>query len=249
MKDVLITGAGSGIGQGIAREFSKNGYRVFLVGRTENKLEETAKNLCGPCVCVPGDISLPESIRKIENALLQNKANISVLVNNAGVYKMADFNHEDLQHWLWHFNTNLFGAVQITHLAWADLKKNKGCVVNVSSTLGLRPIENTGAYSASKAAMNNWTQTLALEGARVGVRVNAICPGLVDTPIHSYHKSQDPQMVALRERLNHLQPLGRVGSPEEIATAVYFAASDESKWMTGALIPVDGGVVLTTRDP
>lgn len=249
MKDVLITGAGSGIGKAAAIIFSKNEYRVFLVGRDSGKLEQTQKELSSKSVVVPCDISSASGLEGLKTTLKSHSADISVLVNNAGIYKPASFTAETPEHWLWHFQTNLFAAVNLTSLLWSDLKKNKGSVVNVSSTLGLRPIAGTGAYSASKAAMNSWTQTLALEGAADGIRVNAICPGLVDTPIHSYHKSTDPEMMALRKRLDNLQPLGRVGEPDEIASAIYFAATDAAKWMTGALVPVDGGVILTTRDP
>ncbi|MCC6137195.1 MAG: SDR family oxidoreductase [Bdellovibrionaceae bacterium] len=249
MKDVLITGAGSGIGKATAKIFSHNEYRVFLVGRNVQKLEQTQKELTHTSVVVPCDISHPSGLSSLQEVLKKHTAHISVLVNNAGIYKMAPFAEETAEHWDWHFKTNLFAAVNLTHILWNDLKKNKGSVVNVSSTLGLRPIPGTGAYSASKAALNSWTQTLALEAGADGVRVNAICPGLVDTPIHSYHKSTDPSMMSLRKRLDNLQPLGRVGEPEEIASAIYFAATDAAKWMTGALIPIDGGVGLTTRDP
>jgi NAD(P)-dependent dehydrogenase (short-subunit alcohol dehydrogenase family) len=249
MKDVIVTGAGSGIGRAVAEIFSQKGARVFLIGRTEEKLIETQKHLPSASIAIAADITKRSDLGAIKTQLAKNNASISVVVNNAGVYKMGSFEQESPEDWMFHFNTNLFSAIHLTQIVWDDLKKNKGCVVNVSSTLGLRPIENTGAYSASKAAMNSWTQTLALEGAPAGVRVNAICPGLVDTPIHSYHNSKKPEMIALRERLNKLQPLGRVGTPEEIADAVYFAASDDAKWMTGALLPVDGGVILTTKEP
>lgn len=248
-KDVLITGAGSGIGKATAHLFSKNNYRVFLVGRNETKLLQTQKELQNTSVIVACDISTTDGRNHLQSVLKKNSAAISTLINNAGVYKNLPFAKETMDHWIWHFQTNLFGAVHLTQLLWPDLQKSKGTVVNVSSTLGLRPIVGTGAYSASKAALNSWTQTLALEGAKDGIRVNAICPGLVDTPIHSYHKSKDPKMLALRQQLNNLQPLGRVGEPEEIASAIFFAATESSQWMTGALIPVDGGVVLTTKDP
>lgn len=248
-KDVLITGAGSGIGRACAKVFSNNDYRVFLVGRDEKKLLNVQKELSSGSVVVPADISKSSGLQALLTAVRANNANISVLVNNAGVYKMNRFTDDSMDDWHWHFQTNLFAAVQLTQELWPSLKKNKGSVVNVSSTLGLRPIANTGSYSASKAAMNSWTQTLALEAGADGVRVNAVCPGPVDTPIHSYHKSTDPEMMALRQRLEKLSPLGRLGEPEDVAHAVHFVASDKAQWMTGTLLSMDGGVVLTTRDP
>lgn len=249
MKDIVITGAGSGIGRATAKVFSPMGYRVFLVGRNETKLLNVQKELPEKSVVVPCDLAKQSGLQNLKSILQANSANISILVNNAGVYKPNPFTEETSDDWHWHFQNNLFSAVLLTQMLWNDLKANKGTVVNVTSTLGLRPIANTGAYSASKAAMNNWTQTLALEGAKDGVRVNAICPGLVDTPIHGYHKSTAPEMMALRKKLDGLQPLGRVGEPEEIASAIYFAASENAKWMTGALVPIDGGVIVTTKDP
>lgn len=249
MKDVLITGAGSGIGEATAKIFSKNHYRVILVGRSLDKLLKVQKELIHESLVVACDISTEDGRLVLKETLQKQKTDIHVLVNNAGIYKPNTFEKESLDDWMAQLSTNLLGAVFVTQTVWSDLKKNKGAVVNVSSTLGLRPIPGTGAYSATKAALNSWTQTLALEAGADGIRVNAICPGLVDTPIHSYHKSTNPEMMALRKRLDHLQPLGRVGEPEDIASAIYFAASDMAPWMTGALVPVDGGVVLTTRDP
>ncbi len=248
-RDVLITGAGSGIGRACAHVFSKNDDRVFLVGRDETKLLTVQKELQGQSIVVAADISKESGIEALQEILTTSGANIEVLVNNAGVYKMAGFLEETVEDWHWHFHTNLFAAVRLTQVLWPHLQKNRGAVINVSSTLGLRSIANTGAYSASKAAMNSWTQTLALEAGAHGVRVNAICPGPVDTPIHSYHNSTDPEMMALRKRLDKLSPLGRLGEPEDIASAVFYAASPQAQWMTGSLIPVDGGVVLTTKDP
>lgn len=249
MKDVLITGAGSGIGAATAEVFYRNGWRVFLAGRTLSKLETVKKNLGDKALTIGLDVSQSESIGDLKKQLEYHSANISALINNAGIYSPGLFAKEDDNNWLLHFETNLMGPVRLTRALWPQLQKNKGCITNVSSTLGLRPIVRTGAYSALKAAMNNWTQTLALEGAEVGIRANCICPGLVDTPIHSYHNSQKPEDVTLLQRLQKLQPLGRVGQPEDIAKAIYFTCSEEASWMTGAIIPVDGGVTLTTKDP
>lgn len=249
MKEVLITGAGSGIGLAASQLFSQNNWKVYLLGRNESKLLNAQKSLPFKSEILPIDVSLPSECAKLKLKLQELSSNISVLVNNAGIYRPSQFDKEtDL---LWHeqFETNLFGAVRLTRLLWPQIIANKGAVVNVSSTLGLRPIENTGAYSASKAALNNWTQTLALEAGPLGVRVNAICPGLVDTPIHHFHGSDKKEHQDLRSRLDKMQPLQRMGKPENIAQAIYFAATESSEWMTGSLISVDGGISLTTRDP
>jgi NAD(P)-dependent dehydrogenase (short-subunit alcohol dehydrogenase family) len=249
MKEVLITGASSGIGAATARLFSQKGWKVFLLGRSIEKLLKVQSELKNPSEILAFDLGKKDNFPLIQKKLLSLGANIHALVNNAGIFKPALFLDETETSWEEQLEVNLLAPIRLTRLLWPMLKKNKGCVTNVSSTLGLRPIPNTGAYSASKAALNNWTQTLALEGGDEGVRVNAICPGLVDTPIHAYHKSENPQHIQLRENLKGLQPLGRLGEPEDIANAIYFSCSEESSWMTGALVPVDGGVIITTRNP
>jgi NAD(P)-dependent dehydrogenase (short-subunit alcohol dehydrogenase family) len=249
MKDVLITGASSGIGAAIAREFSSKGWKVHLFARNTARLNEVRSTLKNPSEIYTVDLSDAQAVVNAVKELHERNANISVLINNAGIYRPAAFDKEAADNWDWHFATNLFAPVRLTRLLWPQLVKNKGCVTNVSSTLGLRPIANTGAYSASKAALDNWTQTLALEGGPLGVRANAISPGLVDTPIHGFHKSEKEPLKKLRETLQTLQPLGRMGEPEDIARAVYFVSSAEASWMTGAIVPVDGGVTLTTHNP
>ena len=122
---------------------------------------------------------------------------------------------------------------------------NNNSIVNVSSTLGLKPTADTSAYSASKAAMNNWTQSLALALGSKKIRANCVCPGLVDTPIHSFHSLSIPEKEKTLQKLSPMQPLGRVGKSEEIAQSIYFLASEESAWTTGAILSVDGGINIT----
>jgi NAD(P)-dependent dehydrogenase (short-subunit alcohol dehydrogenase family) len=143
------------------------------------------------------------------------------------------------------FQVNLFGPIQWTQMVMPLLEKSgHGSIVNVSSTLGLRAGATSGAYSAAKAAMNSWTQSLAIEYGPKKVRVNAICPGIVDTPIHSFHSLPDQDKEKSLQAMAKLQPLGRIGRPEEIAEAIYFLASEQSAWTTGAVLSVDGGINL-----
>lgn len=234
---VIITGAGSGIGEATCLEFAKNGYFVFLLGRKPEALQKVLvqiKNVGLAFVCDLKDpISVQQTIQKIFST---SDICITTLVNNAGIFKRQAFESSTDELWLDQFNTNLFGAVRITREVYPHFKKQKqGSIVNVSSTLGLSPAANVSAYSASKAAMVNWTQTLALEGGPLGIRANCICPGIVDTPIHA---GQD------LSSLQGLQPLQRIGKPSEIANAIYFLASEASSWTTGAVLSVDGGINL-----
>jgi NAD(P)-dependent dehydrogenase (short-subunit alcohol dehydrogenase family) len=235
MKAVVITGAGTGIGEASALEFSKNGYFVFLLGRRLEPLQKVAK-LCKEAKAISCDLGKLESVKKAVKEILDSKMEIQTLVNNAGIFERHSFEEGSDELWMEQFNTNLFGAVRITREFFSYFKKHGGYIVNISSTLGLAPTAETIAYSASKAAMVNWTQGLALAGGSYNIRCNCICPGLVETPIH-----KDTNL----ENLKHIQPLGRVGKSEEIAKSVYFLGTDNSSWTTGAVLSVDGGINLT----
>jgi NAD(P)-dependent dehydrogenase (short-subunit alcohol dehydrogenase family) len=130
--------------------------------------------------------------------------------------------------------------VRLTHALLTHLEKNRGVVINVSSNLGLRPIPRTSAYSASKAAMINWTQSLAIELGPTGVRANCVCPGIIDTPIQAFHGQSAEQKAAL----GNLQPIGRIGVPDDVAYAIWSLCGPGSEWMTGSVLTVDGGISL-----
>ena len=148
------------------------------------------------------------------------------------------FEQTNLDHWNQCFQVHIIGPAHLTIYLIDLIKRDSASIVNVSSNLGIKPIINTSAYSASKAAMLNWTQSLALELAPWKVRVNAVAPGIVQTPIHG---QWSPEML---EQMNNLQPLKRVATPEEIAKSIYFLASDDSSWTTGTTLVVDGGISL-----
>jgi NAD(P)-dependent dehydrogenase (short-subunit alcohol dehydrogenase family) len=240
-KAAIITGASSGIGAATAIEFSKQGYFVFLAGRNEERLTAVAEKCSAGASLLKIDFKSPASIEKYAKHLFERPdVDIQVLINNAGIFTRQDFINTDLKTWREQFEVNFFGSVDWTQKVLPlFLKKNSGSIVNVSSTLGLKPTAGTSAYSASKAALINWTQTLALELGPKGIRVNCVCPGIVDTPIHPFHKQ-----TAITDTLKNLQPLGRIGQPEEIAKAIYFLAGPDSAWTTGAVLNVDGGIHL-----
>jgi meso-butanediol dehydrogenase/(S,S)-butanediol dehydrogenase/diacetyl reductase len=140
---------------------------------------------------------------------------------------------------------NLTGPYLLTREALPHLRVTRGAIVNVSSTLGVRPIPGAAAYAASKAGLNMLTLSTAIEEAANGVRVNGVCPGVVDTPIHAARAGSGPeQHRQFLGQMGPAHPLGRVGSPEEIAALVLFLASAESAWTTGALVTIDGGISL-----
>ena len=241
----VITGASSGIGQATAYKFASCGFDLLLIGRSSEKLKTTF-NQCqtlNPKIKIQ---MLSLDFKKfdaatITQALVNFKSEPTVLVNNAGMYSVNTFvNTSD-----WHemFEVNLFSAVKITQTLWPIFEKNeKGSIINISSTLGLNPTSTTSSYSASKAAMINWTISLAQEGGAHNIRANCICPGIVDTPIHPFHTKPNEEKNKITDNLAKLQLLKTIGEPNDIAESIYFLASDLSKWTTGATINVDGGI-------
>lgn len=242
-QSALVTGAGSGIGAATAVALSELGYFVYLLGRDSRKLENVAKQIPQSQILV-ADLIHGDALEKaIQPALHNSTAPLTALINNAGIFERHDVAGGTDEVWRAQFETNLLGAVRITRLIWPKLEKQKkGSIVNVSSTLGLKPTADTGAYSAVKAAMVNWTQSLALAGGPHGIRANCVCPGIVDTPIHPFHKSKD--RAETLTQLAGLQPLGRIGTPVEVASSIAFLASDLSSWTTGAVLSVDGGIQI-----
>ena len=250
-KYVLITGASSGIGAATSKFFAAQGWQVALLGRNIQRLEQTKSECQGRASIFSCDLSSGEAVEvTIKTILKWSSGKLHALINNAGIYEpgpaVSPNASKNLQGWRHQFEVNLFSAVYVTELLLPALAASApSAVVNVSSTLGLRPIANTTAYSASKAAMVNWTQGLALELGSQRVRVNAVCPGLVDTPIHPFHCLKKEEKDQAIEKLKSLQPLGRIGQAQEIAQAIYFLASENSSWTTGSVLVVDGGINLT----
>lgn len=244
---VVITGAGSGIGEACARLFSSRGWTVALIGRQKSKLDKIAAEL-DQALVLPCDVGQADQVKKAAQAVLSHPGvRVEALINNAGVFDRHLFMESSDAFWLEQFQINLMGSVRWAQALWPRfVEQKRGAIVNVSSTLGLRPTAETGTYSAVKAAMINWSQSLALEGGPLGIRVNCVCPGLVDTPIHSFHLQAGAEKENSLKSLAGLQPLQRVGKPEEIARSIHFLADPEqSSWTTGAVLSVDGGINLT----
>jgi NAD(P)-dependent dehydrogenase (short-subunit alcohol dehydrogenase family) len=245
-KAALITGAGSGIGKATALELARRGYFIYLMGRDKDKLEATALECRAGASLLTCDLTAPLQVEKRVSEILENPLyRLEILINNAGIFATHSFVEGADELWRQQFEVNLLGPVRLTRLLVGYFQKHrKGSIVNVSSTLGLKPTANTGAYSAIKAAMVNWTQSLALELGSSGIRVNCVCPGIVDTPIHGFHSQAESEKATTLSAMGPLQPLGRIGTSEELAKSLCFLASDDSSWTTGAVLNVDGGIHL-----
>lgn len=246
-KAALITGASSGIGSSTAIEFSKNGYFVYLMGRNRERLEEVALKCRSGASIVSCDLTDLAALNKRLDEITSAKIHrVEVVVNNAGIYENHSTEEGSDDIWRRQYEVNLLGPVRIARAFFPYFKAmGGGSFVNVASTLGLRPQGPTSSYSATKAAMVNWTQSLALEGGPAKIRANCVCPGIVDTPIHSFHNLPEDQKQQTLDKMGSLQPLGRIGTPEDVAKAIYFLGSEQSAWTTGAILSVDGGINLT----
>ncbi len=244
----IITGAGSGIGQAIAEKIVSQGHQVFGLGRDPKKLERTAgklgaKNFNFASVDLTNSNESSRMNGEIRRWLKTNDYALRGVVNNAGIADRLPFEQSSDVVWERQFQNNLLSAVRMTRDFYSELKESQySSVLNISSNLGVRPIPNMVAYSAIKAAMNNWTQGLAMEWAKDKIRVNCICPGLVDTPIHPFH-GQDEGSEA-RKMAHGMIPLGRMGTASDIAETAWFLLSEASSWTTGSIVLVDGGLSI-----
>lgn len=243
----IVSGAGSGIGQAIAKKIIAQGHQVFGLGRDSKKLESTAKQLGTKFNFASVDLANPNETSRmnaeIRKWLSNNRLSLTGVVNNAGVVDRGPFDSTSDVIWERQFQNNLLSAVRLTRDFFPELKTSApSSVLNISSNLGLRPIPNTAAYSAIKAAMVNWSQSLAMEWAPLKIRVNCLCPGLVDTPIHPFFG--DDESSEQRQMAHQLAPLGRMGTSDDIAEAAWFLLSEASAWTTGSVMSVDGGMGL-----
>lgn len=243
----IITGAGSGIGRAIAHKIVAQGHQVFGLGRDGKKLEMVAKELGRNFSSASADLSnahqTSQACGQIRQWLNRGGLELRGLVNNAGIFDLLSFNETSDAVWERQFHNNLLSAVRLSREFYAELKASPGSsILNISSNLGIRPIDNTTAYSAIKAAMNNWSLGLAKEWAKDGIRVNCLCPGLVDTPIHAFHSESETSES--RKLAHKLVPIGRMGTAVEIAEAAWFLLSESSSWTTGTVLTVDGGLSL-----
>jgi meso-butanediol dehydrogenase / (S,S)-butanediol dehydrogenase / diacetyl reductase len=217
-----------------------------LVGRTQAKLAKVAEGLDQErCLVQAADVAKPENVDLVISNTVKRFGGIDVLVNNAAVVGIGGFLDKSVADWHELMSVNLTGVFYLIRTALPHLLKTKGNIVNVSSIAGLGGEAGNSFYAAAKAAVNNLTQSLALELGRTGVRVNCVCPGLTVTDMtatlfdpNSPHKQLGDEAV---DRI----PLGRVGQPEEIAAAIAFFASAEASFINGANLPVDGGTTAS----
>ena len=247
-KTVVITGGATGIGRETARAFLERGANVVLNGRREMKLQEAITELdpSGKHVAyLAGDIGKPETARQLIQTAVQRFGGVDILVNNAGIFKPTPFLEHTEEDYEAYVNIILGGTFYTSQAAIPEIqKRGGGAIVNTGSMWASQAIGATpsSAYSAAKAGVHALTRNLAIEFAADNIRVNAVAPAVVETPVYNTFMSED-EVKKVLPTFNDFHPLGRNGQPQDVAAAILFLASSQSDWITGVVLPVDGGVM------
>jgi len=244
-KVALITGGSLGLGKATAILFAGEGAKVVITGRTEKTLKATvaeAKKKGLEIDYLVSDVSKEEDCKEAVDYVIDKYGKIDILFNNAGVLYVATTHETDTEIWDETFAINARGTYLMSKYAIPHmLEKGYGCIVNNSSVLGLKAVPGVAAYNATKGAVTQLTRSTALEYADKGIRVNAICPGTIDTPMVDGLLDSMPNRADATELFKSFHPMGRFGTPEEIAHSVLFLCDDNVGFMTGTMLSVDGG--------
>jgi NAD(P)-dependent dehydrogenase (short-subunit alcohol dehydrogenase family) len=237
-KVAIITGGGSGIGKAIAVAFAREGASVLIAGRHQARLDDAAREIGPECMAVAADISKAADVERLVEKAIGKFKRIDILVNNAGVLlpgTAESLSEEDFDQT---FSINVRGPWLLARAVLPHMRATGcGSIINIGSVLSTLGARNRVAYSASKGALLAMTRAMALDHAAEKIRVNCICPGIVETEMVARFSLDE----SARQQRLAWHPLGRFGQPEDIADMAVYLASDESAWTTGAIFTVDGG--------
>ena len=252
-KNAIITGASSGIGQAAAILFAEEGAHLVLADVNEDGLLALQENIAGSgakAVIRKTDVSTEDDIKALIQLGLDTFGSIDILVNNAGISGGLDpLEEQTAEEWHRVYDINVMGPVFATKHIIAHMKsRRRGSIINIASVAGLLSGAGGNAYSASKAALINFTRTSACEAGAFNVRINAVCPGLIETgmtrPFFDWARSTGKE-----DQVGKYCELKRAGDPEEVARVILFLASDDAGYMTGQAIAVDGGITASLSLP
>ena len=247
-KVAVVTGASSGIGRAAALLFVQKGMNVLAVGRDERELgvmKESEASVGDSIKIHIANVTEVEQLEGIVSDAVESFGKIDVLVNSAGIIRNGTVENTSLEDWDDLMDINVRSVFNLMQRCVPHLAKTKGNIVNVSSVAGTRAFPGVLGYCVSKAAVDQLTRCAALELAAKGIRVNAVNPGVVVTNIHKRGGMDDEAYQKFLEHSKETHPLGRVGTPEEVAELIYFLASENASWITGATYEIDGGRAQT----
>ena len=243
-KVAIITGAGSGFGKATAKLFAKEGAKVVLVGRTKEKLEQVEKEIKeigGKALVIPADVTTYTNAEKIIEKTLEHFGKIDILFNNAGTFRAGTIETMSNEDWKDVISVNLTALFYMGKAAIPYLKKTRGNIINTASAGGLIGFPQAVSYAASKGGVISFTKAIAVDFAKDGIRCNAICPGTSETEM----MEEVMHIDALRKSFLQPIPMQRFGKGTDVAYAALFLASDESSYLTGVILPVDGGWTMS----
>jgi NAD(P)-dependent dehydrogenase (short-subunit alcohol dehydrogenase family) len=249
-KIAIVTGAGSGIGRAAAMRFAREGARVTVVDRSDEQVDEVVaaiQRAGGQALGAVADVTVDAEVGRVVEMTTEAAGRLDVLVNCAGVTAfgtVADSPATELDQVL---AINLRSIWTVSRACVSHLRRGGGAIVNMASITGIVGAPGMAAYATSKGAIITLTRTLALEVAEAAIRVNCICPASIDTPMlqASFERLDDPDVARARNIKRH--PLGRLGTPEDVANLALFLASDEASFITGGTYVIDGGALLARR--
>jgi NAD(P)-dependent dehydrogenase (short-subunit alcohol dehydrogenase family) len=238
-KVAIVTGGGSGLGFAIAEKFISNGITTIIAGRNMEKLQTAQQQLGDLCFPIACDLTNLASIPSFVEAVLQRFGQIDILVNNAGINQKKDFTDVTDEEFQNVITTNICAVFSLSReVVKHMLEKGSGNIINISSMAALYGIPKVIAYTASKSAIDGMTKAMAVELSPKGIRVNAIAPGFIYSAMTEKALNSDPERKA---KVFGRTPMGHMGQPADIGEAALYLASDAAKYITGVILPVDGG--------
>ena len=235
MKTALVTGGTGDIGRAIIRRLVESGYRVIFTYEKNERMARSLSAMLG-AEGIRCDVSYDRSVEELFRILGEKGESVDILVNNAGISREGLFIDSVIEDWKDMFDVNFFGAVRMTGKVLPDmLSRGEGIIINMASIWGIKGASCESIYAATKAALINLTKSLSNEYARSGIRVNAVAPGFIEGRMNSHYSTED------REEILEEIPEGRFGTPDDVAKTVVFLTGDDSAYITGQTISVDGG--------
>ncbi|MEW2920898.1 SDR family oxidoreductase [Muricauda sp. ANG21] len=238
-KVAIVTGGNSGLGFATAKKFCDHGIKTYIIGRTKERTEEACEQLGENAVPVIFDLTDLDGIPQIVGHIFKKEGHIDVLVNNAGINMKKDFIDVTDAEFEQILRTNVFSVFAISREVVKKMKETGGgSIVNISSMAAQYGMPKVIAYSASKTAIEGMTRAMAVDLAQYNIRTNCVAPGFIKTKMTAKALDSDPPR---KEKVFSRTPMGKMGMPEDIADAVYFFASEQAKFVTGTVLPIDGG--------